>query len=30
MLLTDPRFYGPDFDEGANDCDGFWSWELMV
>ena len=29
MLLADPRFYGPDFDDGANDCDGFWYWELM-
>jgi hypothetical protein len=25
MLLTNPRFYGPDFD----DCDGPWYWEVM-
>lgn len=26
MLLADPRFFGPDY--GADDCDGFWYWEL--
>ncbi len=24
MLLANPRFYGPDFD----DCDGPWYWEV--
>jgi hypothetical protein len=24
MLLANPRFYGPDFD----DCDGPWYWEM--
>lgn len=24
MLLANPRFYGPDFD----DCDGPWYWEI--
>lgn len=24
MLLANPRFYGPDF----NDCDGPWYWEV--
>jgi len=24
MMLADPRFFGPDFD----DCDGPWYWEL--
>jgi hypothetical protein len=28
MLLTDPRFFGPDADEGANDCDGLFYWDL--
>jgi hypothetical protein len=27
-MLADPRFYGPDADEGANDCDGLFYWEL--
>lgn len=28
MLAMGPRAYGPDMDEGANDCDGLFYWDL--
>ena len=28
MLAMGPRAYGPDADEGANDCDGLFAWDL--
>ena len=28
MLAMGPRAYGPDADEGANDCDGLFYWDL--
>jgi len=27
MLALGPRAFGPDADEGANDCDGLFYWE---
>ena len=26
--LADPRFFGSDIDEGANDCAGLFYWDL--
>ena len=28
MLAMGPRAFGPDADEGANDCDGLFYWDL--
>ena len=28
MAALGPRAYGPDMDEGANDCDGLFYWDL--
>jgi hypothetical protein len=27
MLLSDARFFGPDYDEGSNDSDGNFYWD---
>ena len=28
MLAMGPRAFGPDADEGANECDGLFYWDL--
>ena len=28
MLAMGPRAFGPDIDEGANDCGGLFYWDL--
>ena len=27
MLLSDARFFGPDYDDGSNDSDGNFYWD---